>query len=68
MIQIMKLKQSHKKQTEINYKTQFPINLILKDKIEKKKKQLKSMELMWQACNPSYVIEITSYKINQNKL
>jgi hypothetical protein len=34
----MKLKQSHKKQTEINYKTQFPINLILKDKIEKKKK------------------------------
>jgi hypothetical protein len=33
----MKLKQSHKKQTEINYKTQFPINLILKDKIEKKK-------------------------------
>jgi len=37
MIQIMKLKQSHKKQTEINYKTQFPINLILKDKIKKKK-------------------------------
>jgi len=32
----MKLKQSHKKQTEINYKTQLSINLILKDKIKKK--------------------------------
>ena len=33
MIQIMKLKQSHKKQTEINYKTQFQINLKFKYKI-----------------------------------
>jgi hypothetical protein len=29
---------AHRKQIETNYETQFPINLVLKDKIKKNKK------------------------------
>ena len=40
----MRLRQSYRKQIETNYKTQFLINLVLKNKIEKKiiKKKLKN--------------------------
>jgi len=36
---------SHRKQIKTNYKTQFPINLMLNDKIEKKNTKNNSSQL-----------------------
>jgi len=65
----------YRKQIEINYETQFPINSMLNDKIKYKKnpknKQLESTRVNLpnpQGWNPSYATKITLKKANQNKL
>jgi hypothetical protein len=48
----------HKRQIKINYKTQFLINLVLKDKIKKKYKKL--LESTNQTHEHNHETEITS--------
>ena len=42
MTRIMRLRKSNKKQIKIYYETQFSINLVIEDEIEKKKKSNKN--------------------------
>jgi hypothetical protein len=73
----MRLRQSNRKQIIKNYKTQFLINTMLTDEIEKKKFQLekipkKKLELIRvNLLNPrdlGHKIDINSYKENNKKL
>jgi hypothetical protein len=59
----MRSEKPNRKQIEINYETQFSINMVLKDKIEKKnntKNNSSHPSLTHQTHDMNYEMEITS--------